>query len=70
MSDNNAIDIRFQIEEIIKLGSPISLDNRYLIDLNLSNLDLSGSNFEGSYFIRVNMKNAILNDCNFNYICS
>ncbi len=47
------------------MGSPISLDNRYLIDLDLSNLDLSGANFEGSYFIRVNMKNAILNDCNF-----
>jgi len=48
MSHNNAIDIRFQIEEIIKMGSPISLDYRYLIDLDLSNLDLSGANFEGS----------------------
>ena len=48
MSHNNAIDIRFQLDEIIKMGSLFSLDNRYLIDLDLSNLDLSGANFEGS----------------------
>lgn len=30
------------------MGSPFCLDNRYLIDLDLSNLDLSGANFEGS----------------------
>ena len=47
MSEYIAIGIRFQIEENIKMGSPISLDYRYLIDLDLSNLDLSGANFEG-----------------------